>query len=261
MIFYFSGTGNSRYAAQQLAALTGDTALDIADYVRSGTGDTFRDDRPFVFVAPVYVAAPALSLLDFLKNSSFQGNKKAYFVMTCAGTMSGSPAFCRKAAEEKGLEYMGTACVILPQNYIAYFSMKSVEENGKIISAAQPVLEDLAGIISQEKPVQDPKINKLEYLATLLILKPYYRWFITTKNFRVEAGCIGCGKCEKVCPLGNIHMEGGLPRWEENCTHCMACINQCPKNVIEYGKGSVGKIRYRGPEQTLKTLAASAEKE
>ena len=142
MIFYFSGTGNSRYAAQQLAALTGDTAQDIADYVRSGTGDTFRDDRPFVFVAPVYVAAPALSLLDFLKNSSFQGNKKAYFVMTCAGTMSGSPAFCRKAAEEKGLEYMGTAQLKLPQNYIAYFTMKSVEENGKIIAAAQPVLEN-----------------------------------------------------------------------------------------------------------------------
>ena len=145
MIFYFSGTGNSRYVAQQLAALIGDTAQDISAYIRSGTGDSFRDDRPFVFVAPVYVAAPALSLLDFLKNSSFRGNKKAYFVMTCAGTMSGSPAFCRKAAEEKGLEYMGTAQVKLPQNYIAYFAMKSAEENGKIIAAAQPVLETLAG--------------------------------------------------------------------------------------------------------------------
>ncbi len=260
MIFYFSGTGNSRYAARQLAALIGDTAQDISAYIRSGTGDSFRDDRPFVFVAPVYVAAPALSLLDFLKNSSFRGNKKAYFVMTCAGTMSGSPAFCRKAAEEKGLEYMGTAQVKLPQNYIAYFSMKSAEENGKIIAAAQPVLETLAGAINLEEPLQDPKVNQLEYLATLMILKPYYRWFITTKNFRVEKGCIGCGKCEKVCPLDNIRMEEGQPKWGKNCTHCMACINQCPKDVIEFGKGSVGKIRYRGPEQTLKMLAASPEK-
>lgn len=257
MIFYFSGTGNSRYAAQQLAALIGDTAQDISAYVRSGAGDTFRDDRPFVFVAPVYVAAPALSLLDFLKNSSFRGNKKAYFVMTCAGTMSGSPAFCRKAAEEKGLEYMGTAQLMLPQNYIAYFSMKSAEENGKIIAAAQPVLETLAGAINLEKPFQDPKVNKLEYLSTLLILKPYYRWFITTKNFRVEADCIGCGKCEKACPLGNIRMENGLPVWGANCTHCMACINLCPKDAIEYGKGSIGKTRYRGPEKTIKMLTSS----
>ena len=89
-------------------------------------------------------------------------------------------------------------------------------------------------------------------VSTLLILKPYYRWFITTKKFRTEDSCIGCGKCEKVCPLGNIRMEKGLPQWGDRCTHCMACINFCPKDAIEYGKGSVGKIRYRGPEQTLK---------
>jgi len=47
-------------------------------------------------------------------------------------------------------------------------------------------------------------------------------------------------------------MENGQPRWGENCTHCMACINFCPKDAIQYGSGSVGKIRYRGPEQTLK---------
>ena len=29
MIFYFSGTGNSRWAAEQIAALTGDKAHDI----------------------------------------------------------------------------------------------------------------------------------------------------------------------------------------------------------------------------------------
>ena len=251
MILYFSGTGNSRYVARQLAELMGDSAHDIASYTRSATGDTFRDERPFVFVAPVYVAAPALSLLEFLKKSSFQGNRKAYFVMTCAGTMSGSPAFCRKAAEELGMEYMGTASVKLPQNYLPFFSMKSAEENRGIIDAAQPVIGAMARDILEGKPFADPGINKLEYAATVLILKPYYRWFITAKKFRVEDSCIGCGKCEKLCPLGNIRMEDGLPHWGDHCTHCMACINFCPKDAIEYGKGSVGKQRYRGPEQTL----------
>ena len=60
--------------------------------------------------------------------------------------------------------------------------------------------------------------------------------------------CIGCGKCDRVCPLGNIRMENGQPRWGENCTHCMACICGCPTEAIEYGKKSVGKPRYRCPE-------------
>lgn len=252
MTFYFSGTGNSRYVAQQLAALTGDTAYDISGWVRSGTGDTFQDDRPFVFVAPVYVAAPALALLDFLKKSSFQGSRKAYFVMSCAGAMGGSPVFCRNAAEERGLEYMGTASVVLPQNYIAYFKMQSPEENRKILEAARPDLEALARDISEQKAFPVPQVKTWEYLSARLILKPFYRWFMTAKKFRVEEDCIGCGKCQRVCPLGNIRMEKGLPRWGENCTHCMACINFCPKDAIQYGSGSVGKIRYRGPEQTLK---------
>ena len=43
-------------------------------------------------------------------------------------------------------------------------------------------------------------------------------------------------------------MEDGKPKWGDNCTHCMGCINLCPKDAIEFGKGSVGKHRYKGPE-------------
>lgn len=252
MVIYFSGTGNSRYTAERIAALTGDTAYDAACRIRENAGDTLSDTRPFVFVAPVYVSAPPLEWMEFLKKSRFGGNTKAYFVMTCAGGMGASPVYCRGLAEEAGLEYMGTASVILPQNYIAYFTTKTPEENRAILAAAQPVIEDLAEKISRNNPFPDPGMKKWEVVSTQMVLKPYYRWFIRAKKFRVENSCIGCGKCEKVCPLGNISMENGRPRWGDRCTHCMACINLCPKDAIEYGKTTAGKIRYRGPEQVLK---------
>ena len=123
---------------------------------------------------------------------------------------------------------------------------------GTLTLDARPDLEALARDISEQKAFPVPQIKSWEYLSARLILKPFYRWFMTAKKFRVEENCIGCGKCERVCPLGNIRMEKGLPRWGENCTHCMACINFCPKDAIQYGSGSIGKVRYRGPEQTLK---------
>lgn len=52
--------------------------------------------------------------------------------------------------------------------------------------------------------------------------------------------CVGCGLCERVCPLGNIALEGGKPAWRGTCTHCMACICRCPAEAIEYGKHSEG---------------------
>lgn len=252
MIIYFSGTGNSRYVAKQIAALTGDDLLDASEYIRAQTGVTVTDTRPFVFIAPVYVAAPVLDFMEFLKKSHFEGNGKAYFIMTCAGAMGASPLYCRKISESLNLQYMGTASVTLPQNYIAFFSMKTPAENRQILLDAQPVIEDVSHHIASGKEFPDPGTKAWEVISTKMVLKPYYKWFISAKKFNVTEVCIGCGKCEKVCPLGNIQMEGKLPKWSDRCTHCMACINLCPKDAIEYGKGSIGKIRYRGPEQVLK---------
>ena len=36
------------------------------------------------------------------------------------------------------------------------------------------------------------------------------------------------------CPLNNIRLENGKPVWGKHCTHCMACICDCPKEAIEY---------------------------
>ena len=252
MVIYFTGTGNSRYVARLMAQHLNDSLLDIAPYVQAKEGYTFANNEPLVFVLPVYVAAPPLAFMEFLRKSSFQGCKDAYFVMTCAGAMGGSPEYCRRLCKEKGLTYMGCNDILMPQNYIVYFSMKTPEENSRIVEAAAGPAKALADSVASRKRFSDPNMKKWEFISTQLVLKPYYKGFITAKKFRVEDSCIGCGKCAAVCPLGNIRMENKLPVWEKNCTHCMACINLCPKDAIQYGKNSAGKIRYRGPEQVLK---------
>jgi len=252
MILYFSGTGNSRFAARQIAEITGDQAFDASDYIRRNAGAELASEKPWVFVAPVYVSAPPLAFMDFLKKSRFSGSRRAYFVMSCAGAMGASPVYCEKIAREKGLIYMGTAQLVLPQNYIAFFSMKTDAENRRILQDALPCIQALARDIAREQPFPRMRPKGWEVLSTRLVLKPYYRWFIRAKKFRADEGCIGCGKCAKVCPLGNIRLQEGLPRWGDRCTHCMACINLCPKDAIQYGRSTEGKARYRGPEATLK---------
>ena len=248
MIVYYSGTGNSKYCAKMLAELLDDETVDATEYIRSGIAAELTSEKPWVFLSPVYVSATPRIFDDFVKSGTFSGNKKAWFIMTCAGGMGASPVFCEALCRDGKFDYMGTAQVEMPQNYLVFFTTKEKPECDRIIAAAEPVVQALAQRIKEGKPFDDSGMKKWELVSTNWILEPYYKWFMNAKAFYSTDACIGCGLCTKVCPLGNIELIAKRPLWGKNCTHCMACINRCPKQAIEYGKKSLGKPRYHAPE-------------
>lgn len=79
MIFYFSGTGNSQWVAEQLGALTGDQVQDILklDKAPSLSGET-----QVGFVFPVYAWGVPQPMLDFVKSLP-KTNGFSFGVCTC----------------------------------------------------------------------------------------------------------------------------------------------------------------------------------
>lgn len=251
MVLYFTGTGNSRFVAERIANALDDKAVNISGYIKGDEEPVFLATGVYVFVAPCYISTTARAMSDFIKRASFPKGISAYFVITSAAYMGAAPSANRKISEKKGFEYMGTAQVVMPQNYIIYFKTKTKEENRKIVSDAIPDIDRLAACISRNKKFPAAKVYFGENAITNLVCALYYPLLMGTKKFRVTGKCVSCKKCVSDCPYGNITFDGSGPVWGNKCTHCMACINLCPSGAIEYGRSSIGKIRYKGPDDAI----------
>ena len=248
MIVWFSGTGNSRWCARRLAERLGDGMTDATPFLRDGAAADLQSEKPWVFVCPTYAWQPPRVFMEFLDASVFSGSRDAYFVMTCGGELGTVEptleAFCRR----KQLRFRGVLQVIMPDNYLVMFRAPEPDAAKRIVEKAGPVLEQGAEAVAALRDFPPRKTGALDRFKSGPVNRGFYRFFIKSKGFRTTDACVGCGKCAKLCPLQNITMEGGRPVWGTRCTQCMACLCLCPQEAVEYGKATVGKRRYQGPE-------------
>lgn len=86
MILYYSGTGNSRYAASVLSSQSGDALVSMNDIMRQRITDpyaarySFRSDRPFVFVSPTYCWRVPRIVEQFIRTAALKAAGTPIFI-------------------------------------------------------------------------------------------------------------------------------------------------------------------------------------
>lgn len=248
MVIYFSGTGNSRFVATFLARYLQDEVMDAGMFLKEGKKAEFVSQKPYVFVAPIYSWQMPEVFEEFLKQGSFTGNRAAYFVFTCGGDMGAAGEYAKAICEEKDLFYQGSVEVVMPDNYILMFTAPEEEEARTIIKNALPGLKKAGEYIRQMKSFPEKNCSLIDKIKSGVVNRGFRKYFIKAKGFYATEKCISCGKCATDCALNNITVADGKPKWGEHCTQCMACICGCPREAIEYGNKTKGKVRYQCPE-------------
>ena len=244
MILYFSGTGNSNYVAKRIADARGDALVNLNDRIKASDTSLVETGERVIIVTPTYAWRIPRVVRDWLRKTELRGAKQVWFVMTCGSEIGNADKYNRELCTEKRLSCMGTAQIVMPENYIAMFSAPQADEAREIVAKTEPNIDCVIASIQSNQPFAPTRNNLYDRFMSGPVNLIFYKFCVKADAFTVSDTCIGCGQCAKRCPMNNVTLKDGKPVWGKACTHCMACICYCPVSAIEYGKKSVGQPRY-----------------
>ena len=238
-IFWFSGTGNSLFAAKCLAAELGDARLaNMADGVPPGA--IGGEGTKIGFVFPSYYCNLPRLVRGFIEKLDIRPGTYIFGIVTMGAIGQGTVNALRKALNEKGLKLNYGRGIRMPANYVVVYNPADPEKSGATLDKVMGRLRAFAADIKEGKQLTRP----FPYTGTALY-KDIER---LDRGFAANDSCTGCGLCEKLCPARNITMESGKPKWQGRCERCVACISWCPSKAIDYENSTQSRRRYRNPQ-------------
>jgi len=256
VLYYFSATGNSLVAARDLANALG--AAELIPVVRAIQNDSEQAYTSAGIVYPVYMFGLPLIVAQFLKKIRLSPQTYIFSVATLGGAPGLAHTQARNILTGRGLDLAAGFSLVMPGNYTPLYGAIEPEKQEKIFTKEKERVKIIA------ENIRDKKRGIMEekpFLPNFLLHKLLYKGGMSQvplsgKNFWATETCIKCGLCAKVCPVDNIELVDGRPKWLTHCQHCMACLQWCPVEAVQYKKTTVGKKRYHHPAVTAQDIIA-----
>ncbi len=237
-IFYFTGTGNSLFAARKIAEKTDAKLVSIPQAI--GERREYTDDC-IGFVYPQYANGLPKMVRSFVLTNRF--NAEYFFAVDLY-------SFIHIGA-------LGELAGIIPLNYGGYlktpcnftFLINPPKNPREVLAKAESRLAEIAGDILERK-IMPVKPHTGEGNAT--------KYFGEAK-FKVTDQCTKCGTCARVCPAGNIAVDNSVV-FGNACENCFACVNLCPAHAIYSSRAVLRRRQYRNPVIPMEEIAAVNER-
>jgi Pyruvate/2-oxoacid:ferredoxin oxidoreductase delta subunit len=249
-IFFFTGTGNSLWAARTLAGELGRAEwIPLAAWKREKRG---LDAKTIGLVFPVHIWGVPRRVLDFVGELKTLRPDYLFAIAVNAGQVANTLVQLKSVLRESGLNLSAGFEIAMPSNYIPWGGPGPRERQERRFAAARKKLAGIAAAIQGKKELP---VEKGPFWQRILFSFFYRMTFAQVpkmdRKFWADEKCNRCSICSKICPSGNIALREGKPAWNRRCEQCFACLQWCPQQAIQYGRKTPRYERYQHPEVGL----------
>lgn len=249
-IYYFSATGNSLKMAQDLGAhFTSQRLVRIKPMMEI--------EHPGVkmvgFIFPVYMGGIPAVVREFMQKFPFEKGVYYFSVGTYYKYKGGVMSFVNKILRDKGVvlnygNYLPSVGNCLMEYEVSENQRSRIRKRTDEIK--KTIVEDIKSRVETVAPGYCRLSERFHKKMFDLFFEKAY------EKFSLENNCVGCGICEKICPVNNVSLKENRPIWGKNCMACHACVHWCPRNAINIGR-SKGRLQYRNSAVTKEMLFRS----
>lgn len=239
LILYFSGTGNTKFIAKQIAADLEELQCETMLYSIEDAPKIEPDSYDLLVLgSPKYFEYPVFFFLDYLKKNLPCSSKPVPTMMYCT---QASPLMTDFTKVKKMLAAKNHNLIIgksLPvaNNFLIFksFEKTTPEKRKANLEAALAECRQLSEKLVKGTPSEE-NIGKALAVADRAVAVLCNKLFpVFAMKYGAGESCIGCGLCAKKCPKNNIKMANGRPEFGKSCIFCTRCVNNCPVHAITY---------------------------
>ena len=252
-IFYYTGTGNSLWAARVLAKELGNA--EIISMVNWDLHQQMIDSPVIGLIFPVHIWGVPGRVLKFLDELKRTSPSYIFAIANNAGQVSNTLVQLKRVMAAKDLPLSGGWSIVMPSNYIPWGGPGPLAEQNKLFQEAHKKLSAIAGSVRSriKTPVEKgPLWQRIIFTGLYQFALPYVHKM--DEKFRADERCNRCGLCVQICPAHNIELLDEKLIWHNRCEQCLACIQWCPQEALQYGQKTAAYARYHHPEIKAKDL-------